>query len=64
MRAKIYITIEDDTTEKQLIAAGGSRESVRDGYHEVFRRLLAASLAPGCRADLCVVVDDAKEDKG
>lgn len=62
MRAKIYITIEDDTTEKQLIAAGGSRESVRDIYHAAFQRLLDAALAPGCRADLRVEVMEGEKN--
>ena len=61
MRAKIYITIEDDTPEEKLTAAGMSRERLHDLYYIAFRRLLAAAVQPGCRADLRVVVDDAKE---
>lgn len=59
MTAKIYITIEDDTPEEQLIAAGGSREKVRDLYYMAFKRLLDGAITPGCKADLRVVVDDA-----
>jgi hypothetical protein len=63
MRAKVYITIEDDTTEERLIASGMSRERMHDLYYNAFQRLLGSFVSPGCRADLRVVVDDGKERK-
>ena len=62
MKAKIYITIEDDTSEEQLIAAGGSREKMREIFHESFQMMLDAVTSPGRRADLRVVVEDNTKD--
>lgn len=58
MRAQIYITIEDDTTEEKLTAAGMSRERLHDLYYNTFRCMLADAAQLGCRADLRVEVDD------
>lgn len=64
MRAKIYITIEDDVSEEQMTAAGVSRAGIRDIYMAAFGNMLRNAQTPDSRTDLRVEVDDnTKETK-
>lgn len=58
MRAIIHITIEDDTPEEQLIAAGASSEWLRDLYEKAFQNIITTTLSPGGRSDLHVEIED------
>lgn len=58
MRAKIYITITDDTPEEKLATIGQTPEKIRKIYEDTFELMLNAACAPGCTYELHVSVDD------
>ncbi len=58
MKASIFITLEDDTPEEKLIAAGMSREIIRVLYMDAFKRIIDDVKTPGCRSTLYVEVKD------
>lgn len=58
MKASILVTIEDDTPEEKLIAAGLSREIIRVLYTDAFKRIIDDVKTPGCRSTLYVEVKD------
>jgi hypothetical protein len=56
VRAKVYITIEDDTSEEKLVAF--SAKDLQALYRVAFENMVYAALKPGSRADVRVVVED------
>jgi hypothetical protein len=64
MRAKVTITLADQTSEEKLLTHGFNSEMLLELYYKAFENILEEFKVEGMTTDLHIIVDDnTKESK-